>query len=184
MSDIKIRTASSEDARALLDIYTPYVTNTAITYEYEVPTEEEFRGRITDTLSRYPYIVAEIDGQSVGYAYAGQLHARAAYDWSAELSIYVKTDLKRSGIGKALYTELENRLRMQHVINVYACIAAPDVEDEYLTRNSIEFHAHMGYRLVGEFKKCAYKFGRWYNMVYMEKYIGEHVADPKPVFDK
>lgn len=181
-SKITIRPATPDDAEALLSIYAPYVEQTAITFEYEVPSVEEFRDRIVHTLKLYPYLVAQRETSTnsnasteiVGYAYAGPLHARAAYAWSVETSIYVKKSEKKSGIGKALYSALEKVLAAQNITNVNACIASPETDDEYLNHNSIQFHQHLGYSMIGEFHKCAYKFGRWYNMVWMEKMIGEH----------
>ena len=105
----------------------------------------------------------------------------AAYDWGVETTIYVKKDCKRGGIGRKLYTALEKVSAAQHILNLNACIGYPEVEDEYLTRDSAHFHEHLGYRLVGEFHKCGYKFGRWYDMIWMEKLIGDHTAEPKPV---
>lgn len=176
---VRIRIASLGDAERLRDIYAPYVEKTAITFEYRVPTVEEFAGRIGKTLERYPYLVAEVEGKAAGYAYAGVFHDRAAYDWAVETSIYVAWEKKGLGIGRALHDSLEAVLREQGILNMNACIASPRQEDEYLTRNSVEFHAHLGYRLVGEFWQCGYKFGRWYNMVWMEKHIGEHQSVPK-----
>lgn len=186
MNNIRIRTAEPEDAAELLEIYAPYVRETAVTYEYTVPSREEFASRIRRTMEKYPYLVAEQDGEILGYAYAGAFHPRAAYAWDAEMSIYIKKDRKRSGIGKALYETLEKILAEQNILNVYACIACPEKEDEYLTKDSIRFHERMGYRIVGEFPECAYKFGRWYGMVWMEKRIGKRTADPAEVksFDK
>lgn len=181
MEDVFIRIATAEDASALLQIYAPYVKNTAITFEYNVPSEDEFRKRIECILSRYPYLVAEIDGEIVGYAYATAFHERPAYGWGAETSIYVKQDMKKRGIGKALYMELERLLTLQNILNLNACIAYPETEDEYLTKNSVSFHQHLGYRLVGEFYKCGFKFNRWYNVVWMEKHIGVHSDNPLKV---
>ena len=76
---------------------------------------------------------------------------------------------------------MERILKLQNILNLNACIAYPEVEDEYLTKNSVEFHQHLGYELIGEFHKCGYKFNRWYNMVWMEKHIGEHSEEPLPV---
>lgn len=180
-NEIRIRTAAVEDAEAILAIYAPYVTDTAITFEYEVPGIEEFRERIRHTLKRYPYLVAEKDGAIIGYAYAGPFKERAAYDWAVETTIYVDTSRKKMGIGKKLYAALEQALAQQNILNLNACIGYPEQEDEYLTKNSVEFHRHLGYRLVGEFYQCGYKFGRWYNMVWMEKQIGEHTDCPQPV---
>ena len=167
-SKITIRPATPDDAEALLSIYAPYVEQTAITFEYEVPSVEEFRDRIVHTLKLYPYLVAQRETSTnsdasteiVGYAYAGPLHARAAYAWSVETSIYVKKSEKKSGIGKALYSALEKVLAAQNITNVNACIASPETDDEYLNHNSIQFHQHLGYSMIGEFHKCAYKFGR------------------------
>ena len=127
-SKITIRPATPDDAEALLSIYAPYVEQTAITFEYEVPSVEEFRDRIVHTLKLYPYLVAQRETSTnsnasteiVGYAYAGPLHARAAYAWSVETSIYVKKSEKKSGIGKALYSALEKVLAAQNITNVNA----------------------------------------------------------------
>lgn len=176
-----IRIAQETDAEALLALYAPYVEKTAITFEYDVPTPEEFRGRIRHTLDRYPYLVAEEDGEIVGYAYAGPFKTRSAYDWAVETSIYVAEGAKRQGYGRMLYETLEKLLALQHIINVNACIAYPETEDAYLTRDSAAFHTRMGYRLVGQFHKCGYKFGRWYDMVWMEKCLAPHPDKPLPV---
>lgn len=174
----RIRVATPQDAGALLAIYAPYVTDTAITFEYEVPSITEFRERIRHTLERYPYLVMEQDGEILGYAYAGPFKERAAYDWAVETTIYVKQGMKKQGIGRKLYQALEDILIRQNILNLNACIGYPTVEDEYLTRNSMEFHQHLGYRLVGQFYQCGYKFGRWYDMVWMEKLVGEHGVEP------
>ena len=113
---IQIRPAVPADAPALLAIYAPYVAQTAITFEYDVPTETEFACRIADTLKKYPYLVAEQDGVPVGYAYAGKFHDRAAYDWSVETSIYVEQHQKRRGIGRLLHDALEQELRRRHFL--------------------------------------------------------------------
>ncbi|WP_448782693.1 N-acetyltransferase family protein [Blautia sp.] len=177
---ITIRMANPADAQALLNIYAPYVINTAITFEYDVPSVEEFASRIAHTLEKYPYLIAEEGGNILGYAYASPFHDRPAYDWAVETSIYVDQNIKHRGIGRKLHDALESTLREQGILNMNACIAYPPEEDEHLDKNSVEFHAHMGYRLVGEFYKCGYKFNRWYNMVWMEKLIGEHLSDQKP----
>ncbi len=175
-----IRVATEADAPRLLEIYAPYVKNTAISFEYETPSLEEFSGRVRATLARFPYLAAAREGKIVGYAYAGAFKTRAAYSWSVETSIYVESAHRGEGVGRALYEALEDCLREQGVTNVNACVAAPKADDEYLTRASIRFHEHMGYRLVGEFSSCACKFGRWYDMVWMEKHILPHDPDPAP----
>ena len=100
---VKLRIATIQDAAALLDIYAPYVENTAITFEYTVPSVQEFEQRISNTLQTYPYLVAEIDNEIVGYTYASLFRERCAYQWAVEVSIYVKKTAKKMGIGKKLY---------------------------------------------------------------------------------
>ena len=163
-----IRIANENDAGALLGIYSYYIENTAITFECDVPTVEEFACRIKETLKRYPYFVFEDDGEILGYAYAGALVKRAAADHSVEVSIYIKNGCQKSGYGRKLYEALEIALRQQNIINVYALIAYTDTEDEHLTHNSVEYHSHLGYREVGKLCRCGYKFGKWYNLVWME----------------
>ena len=130
-------------------------------------------------LKRYPYIVAEQEGHIIGYAYVSIFHERKAYDWAVETSIYVDKDYKRSGCGKLLYQALEKILKKQHISNLYACIAYTEQEDEHLTNDSMHFHEHLGYELVGTFKQCGYKFNKWYDMIWMEKMIGEHPENPE-----
>lgn len=171
---MEIRSAVPEDAGRLLEIYAYYVENTAITFEYDVPSLEEFRSRIQNTLRKYPYLVLEEDGAIRGYAYAGVFKDRAAYSRSCELSIYLDRESAGRGYGRLLYEALERELKAAGILNLYACIGVPVVEDEYLTRNSEQFHAHLGFTTVGEFHQCGYKFGCWYDMIWMEKIIGEH----------
>ena len=179
--NITLHIARPDDAAALLAIYAPYVEHTAITYEYTVPTVGEFSARIEYTLQKYPYIVAVRGGELIGYAYTGAFHPRAAYDWGVETSIYLRRDCRGLGLGRRLYDVIERISRAQNILNLNACIAYPKIEDEYLTKNSVQFHEHLGFKYVGEFHDCAYKFGRWYNMVWMEKSIGEHNSAPAPV---
>ncbi len=182
MDDLIIRPARPGDAAALLEIYEYYVNHTAVTFEYDAPSEDEFRHRIENTLRRYPYLAAEVNGKIVGYAYAGAFKNRAAYDWSVEVTVYLSPDMRRRGIGRALYGELERQLGEMGILNLYACIAVPAGEDdEYLNHDSVDFHARMGYAVAGRFRRCGYKFGRWYDMVWMEKMIGGHLPDTKPV---
>lgn len=166
--------ASEDDAAELLSIYAPYVTGTAITFEYAVPSVEEFRSRLRKTLTRYPYLVALKDETIVGYAYASAFKDRAAYDLSAEPIVYVGQENWGEGIGKGLYQELEEILKEQHIVNLNACISYPNP-------GSVRFHECMGYTTVGHFTKCGYKLGRWWDMIWMEKTIGEHIPNPEPV---
>lgn len=171
---IQIRLAQKKDAKDLLAIYKPYVENTPITFEYEVPSLLEFEQRIEKTLTYYPYLVAKIDQKIVGYAYASAYKQRAAYDWSVETSIYVDRDFQAKGAGFALYSKLEEILRKQNITNMYACIAFPN-------RESIEFHERFGFTRIGYFKQCGYKMGEWQDMIWMEKMIGEHKTMPQNV---
>ncbi len=174
MSEITVRDATLRDAAGILKIYAPYIENTAITFEYEVPSLPAFEARMAHIMEKYPYIVAVADGVIRGYAYASAFRSRAAYGWACEMTIYLDPCIQKCGAGKKLYAALEERLQRMGVLNCYACIAYPEEEDAYLTKNSYCFHSHLGYREVGRFHKCAYKFGRWYDMVYLEKAIGRH----------
>lgn len=178
-ADILIRVAREEDANELLSIYAYYVEHTAITFEYEVPSLEDFTCRIRETLKNYPYLVALVDGKIVGYCYAGKFRARAAYAWSAATSIYIAKQYHRMGIGRMLYTELEHILVKQNVVNLYAGAADPLDEDKFLTHNSEHFHEANGYKVVARYYKCGSKFGIWYNLIEMEKIIGNHTVPPK-----
>lgn len=172
MNKIQLRMATKEDAKALLAIYRPYVEHTNITFEYEVPSEEEFERRIEQTLEKYPYLVAVCEDNIVGYAYASAFKSRAAYDWCVETSIYVDEKARGLGVGQKLYGKLEELLKKQHIINVNACIAYPNPK-------SIAFHEKQGYRKVAHFSKCGYKLGKWVDMIWMEKFIGEHPDAPE-----
>ena len=177
-----IRSAQVSDAPTLLAIYAPYVRDTAITFEYDVPSEAEFARRMENTMNRYPYLVLEDGGEALGYAYAGVFKARAAYDWAVETTIYLRQDAHGKGYGRALYAALEEELKRRHFLNAYACITWAEQEDEYLTHLSPRFHEHMGYRFCGTFRQCGYKFGRWYDMIWMEKHLGNHGANPLPAY--
>ena len=172
---LTIRNATKNDAGRLLEIYAYYVMNTAVTFEYDVPSLEEFEERIEKTLRTYPYLVLKDDDRILGYAYAGPFVGRAAYGRSCEMTIYLDHDARRRGYGRKLYEALEERLKDMGMLNLYACIGDPIEEDEYLTHASERFHGRLGYTKAGTFQKCGYKFGRWYNMIWMEKIIGSHM---------
>ncbi len=178
---IEIRAAEKEDAGRLLEIYDYYVRNTAVSFEYETPSLGEFSDRMERALKKYPYLVIVRDGKIEGYAYAGPFKGRAAYAWSCEISIYLDHSARKCGLGRMLSEALEEELRKMGILNVYGCIAYPEKEDEYLTTNSADYHKHLGFETVGTFHQCAYKFGRWYNMIWMEKNIGGHSDQPTAV---
>lgn len=182
MGGITVRKASAEDAAALLAIYTPYVLRTAVSFEYEPPSAEEFLSRMERTAREgYPFLAAEEDGRIIGYAYAGPFIRRPAYGRCAETTVYIREDRRRRGAGHALYTALEGILAEKGILNLYACVAvSEDAEDPYLTDASVRFHSREGFALAGRFRSCGYKFGRWYDMVWMEKFAGEHLVAPAP----
>lgn len=163
---MQIRAARREDAFKIREIYAPYVEKTIVTFDYEVPTVEEMENRIIQTLKTYPYLVAVIDDEVVGYAYASSFKGRRAYDWACELSIYVDENMKHHGIGKELYEKLLEYLRKMNIKSVYACIGYPNEASE-------RFHESFGFQTIGHFSKCGYKFHEWIDMIWMEKHIGD-----------
>jgi phosphinothricin acetyltransferase len=178
-SDLYIRPVTPDDASALADIYAYYVENTAVSFEYDPPTAEEFRGRIVRTLERYPYLAAIRGERIVGYAYAREFVGRKACEHCVEVSVYVAHDCRRCGAGRALYEEMERALGGMGILNVYASIAYSDSEDEFLTRDSIEFHTRMGYAQCARFHRCGYKFGNWYDLVWVEKFLPDSGSNVK-----
>ncbi len=176
---LTIRFATPSDAEALVAIYAPYILKTAITYEYEVPSPAEFAGRIETYSAKYPYLVAELDGIPVGYAYACPLGSRPAFDWAVETAIYIREDCKGKGVGKALYEKLESILRAMGIRTMTAAVASVSHDDPYLTNASIAFHLRMGFTLVGTFHNAGCKFGRWYDLTWMEKAIGGYEREPE-----
>ncbi len=171
MSNLVIRDVRPEDAARLVEIYAPYIERTAVSYEYKVPTVEEFETRIRKISAKYPYLVGEKDGLIVGYVYAGQYSPREAYSWTVTTSIYLDENCRRQGIGTALYTELEKRLKERGIVNLLAGIAYAEEEDEYLTHDSIKFHTKEGYKKVARLESVGKKFDRWYDLVWMQKKI-------------
>lgn len=179
---MKVEKVTVSDAAELLEIYKPYVEKTAITFEYDVPSLEEFENRIKTIGGKFPYLKAVDDnGKILAYAYAATFKARAAYDWSVETTIYVREDSRRCGAGKILYDELERLLKDMGILNMNACIAKPKCADAHLTDDSILFHGKMGFTEVGTFHDSGYKFNTWYDMIWMEKMIGEHSTNQEPV---
>lgn len=175
MDKLSIATATSADAAEIAAIYAPYVQDTAITFEYEAPGAREMSLRIERITSTHPWLVArDPSGVAVGYAYASPYYGRAAYAWCVETSIYVAREKRGHGAGSALYRELERTLAAQGVLNLYACIATTSTPDTHLDNGSVTFHTRLGYREIGRFPKCGYKFGRWYDTVWMERDLGEH----------
>lgn len=173
MSGILIRDVRPEDAERLVEIYAYYILDTAVSFEYEVPSISEFTNRIEKISRKYPYLVCEIDGKVVGYVYAGTYSGRTAYNWTVTTSIYLDKEYRRRGIGTMLYKELEERLKKQGIINLLAGVAYCEEEDEYLTHDSIKFHTEQGYKKVAHMETVGKKFDRWYDLIWMQKKIGE-----------
>lgn len=161
---IQVRNVTLNDAQELVDIYSYYVLNTTITFEYETPSMDEFKQRIQKITQKYPYLVATLDDKIIGYAYATSYKERAAYDWSVETTVYVKNDKHGLGVGKKLYTQLEQALKEKNIVNMLACITYPNPK-------SIDFHTNFGFEKVGHFPKVGYKFNEWRDIVWMQKVI-------------
>lgn len=169
-----IRFMGDEDIADILAIYESYITDTTITFECNVPSLEEFTKRTKTIASDYPYLVCLIDDKIVGYAYAHRHHERDAYQWNAELSVYIHKDHMRCGIGKVFYNALMDILKLQNIRNVYGCVTVPN-------ENSERFHESFGFRRVGDFFNTGYKLGAWLDVAWFEKAIGAYDADPKPI---
>ena len=157
-----IRIAREEDIPRILQIYAPYILTTTHTFEYTVPSQEEFLQRFRSVTAQFPWLVWEEDGQILGYAYGSLPFSRAAYAWCAEPSIYLAPESRGRGIGTALYTALEKLLALQGYQVLYTIIT-----DE--NAGSIRFHEHLGYRTTARFSSCGYKFDRWVGVIWMEK---------------
>lgn len=177
MDKINIRRAAAGDAEKSAEIYSYYVLNTAVTFEYDPPGAAEFEKRIL--YSDYPFLVAERDGIIAGYASAGRFRTKPAYDYCAETSIYLCPDCRKQGIGDILYDKLQKELKKQNILTVYACVASAPENDPYLTDGSVIFHGKMGFKNTARLEKCGFKFGRWYDIVYFEKDLGQKGPSPK-----
>ncbi len=168
-----IRLATESDADKMLAIYTPVVLDTAISFELEPPTEDEFRERIRNTLKITPWLACEMDGEIAGYAYAGQYRPRPAYQWSVEVTVYVNASFRRRGVARALYTSLFECLRVQGYHSAYAAVALPNPA-------SIAVHENMGFKSIGIFHSVGYKHGKWHDSGWWELSIQPGVLSPRP----
>ena len=155
-----IRTAVEDDAPHLAAIYATYVLNTVISFESVPPDAEEFSFRLADCLKYYPWLIAEVDGRIVGYAYAGPHSGRAAYDWSANISVYLAADHHRRGIGRRLYDILIQILRHQGYHSLFAGITLPNSA-------SVAIHTALGMKEVGIYREVGFKFGQWHDVMWM-----------------
>lgn len=168
-----IRLASPEDSADCQEIYAPYVLDTPISFELIPPTTEDFIERIEHTLDTLPWLVCEAGDDILGYAYAGQYRARAAYQWVVESSVYVDGDHHRQGIARALYISLFEILRLQGYFTVIAGMTLPNPA-------SVEFHRAMGFDPIGVYEAIGYKEGNWHDVVWMQRQLRPTVSDPEP----
>jgi phosphinothricin acetyltransferase len=157
-----IRIATEADVPAILAIYAPYVENTTVSFEYDVPCRKEFMQRFYTITEQFPWLVWEENGEILGYAYAAPPYARAAYSWCAEPSVYLKPTARGRGIGRMLYAALEEILKIQGYQVLYALITQENDP-------SLAFHQKLGYEIKVLFPDCGFKFGRWLGVYWLEK---------------
>ena len=162
-----IRPITLADTTDILEIYSPYIKNTVITFETEIPTIEEFTARIESIKNNYPYLVCEMNGKVVGYAYASKHGERSAYKYSIDVSIYVDMNYQHNGIGKALYSHLFESLKSYDFYTAYACITLPN-------EKSINLHKAFGFHEVGTFHNVGYKMEKWLDVIWLEKQLKEY----------
>jgi L-amino acid N-acyltransferase YncA len=166
-----IRPAAEGDAAAIVAIYVPYVRETAISFETEPPTAATMAQRIVRTLETHPWLVADCGGKTVGYAYAGKHRERAAYRWSAEVTVYVSGATRRCGIGRALYLPLLEILRRQGFRSALAEIVLPNPA-------SIRLHETAGFKPIGVYNDVGFKLGRWHDIGYWRLGLADSNAPP------
>lgn len=173
MSNVVVRFADpARDAAAILALYAPYIEKTAITFETEVPSPESFAQRVKEIAAHFPYLLLEVDGELAGYAYAHRQAERAAFAWNAELSIYLKDSFAGKGLGRPLYSLLEELLAMQGYVNFYGVITGSNAV-------SIALHEKMGYRIIGRHEHTGFKFGQWHDTVWLHKRV--HDGAPETI---
>ncbi|ELY79335.1 GNAT family N-acetyltransferase [Natrinema pallidum] len=171
-ADARIRAATPADAAAVRDIYAPFCESTAVTFEETVPTEAEVADRIASTLERHPWLVCEIDGDVVGYAYAGPLRKRRAYEWVVELSVYVADPARGSGVGRALYESLFAVLERQGIRDAYAVTTVPNPETE-------RFHERLGFERLVDFPAIGYTQAEWQDVAWWRRPLAEKTEPPE-----
>jgi len=168
-----LRPAATADGAALCAIYRPYVMETAITFICKEPTSEGFSEKIASLMPQYPFIVCEESGKALGYAYASALRPHDAYQWDAELSVYVDIDHHGHGIGRKLYATLLDLLQIQGYQTVYGVLSLPN-------EKSLALHAAFGFETLGVFPKSGYKLDKWHDIIWLQKTLGDFPIDPKP----
>ena len=170
---LSIRCATGTDAARVREIYAPIVTGTAISFEVEVPSVDQMRGRIEQTLEKFPWLVCERQREILGYAYATTHRARAAYGWSVEFATYVHADARRQGVGRELYRELVTVVRRQGYCNAYAGITLPN-------DGSVALHRSVGFRSIGVFPDVGFKHGKWHSVSWWHLPLTESKRVPDP----
>lgn len=170
---IEVRLATINDAQQILDIYSPCILSSSISFETQVPSVEEMQNRITNCLKKYPWIVCVIDGTIAGYVYASKHREREAYQWSCECSVYVHDRFRGRGIGKELYQLLFQILKLQGFRNVYAGITLPNAA-------SVHLHEHCGFVRFATYENIGYKFGNWHTVGWWKLQINNHDLNPPP----
>ena len=164
--------------RLLIGQYRPLLMKIVISVTGRGPffdcNKDDFRQEMIYITEKFPFFVLEDKSSIKGFAYAKPFSDVPAYDWSCELTIYIKEDFKRKGLGRKLYLAVEDAVKMMGIKNMYAYIAYTEREDEHLDNSSMRFHEKMGFERVARFSKCGYKFDTWYDVIWMEKIIGEH----------
>ena len=170
----KIRLANPSDAEAILKIYAPYIEKTAITFEYAVPSTEDFSKRIENTLKKYPWLVYEEDEKILGYAYGGPEYTREAYQWTVGTSVYISEEAKGKGIGSALYEKILDILEKQNF-----CLCYARINDD--NEASIKMHEKFGFKTIGIRRNCGYKFEKWHGIIVMEKQLNDFSVPPKDI---
>ena len=166
-----VRPGNTEDAASVLAIYAPFVRDTPVTFEYEVPSLATFTQRIASIASVYPYLVCERDGLIAAYAYASRHMERAAYGWDVQTSVYAAPEAMGSGMARSLYNSLFDLLVACGYYNAYAIITLPNPR-------SIRFHERAGFVPAGVHHNTGYKAGVWHDVVWMEKTLAPHVVSP------
>ncbi len=169
---MKIRIARKEDAKQLLAIYSPFITDSAVSFELRVPAVNEFKERITNCMRTHPWFVCEHEGNIIGYAYASGYRDRIAYQWSCECSVYVDNNFKRRGVARAVYSALFEVLTYQGFVNVYAVITHPNPA-------SIKFHKAAGFKLFAIYRNAGYKFGKWHDVHWYSKKVNDYKSNPE-----
>ena len=167
----KIKLAEETDYAGMLKVYAPNVINTAVTFEYEVPSLEEYTERIKKISSHYACLVCVQNGEVAGYAYGSVHRVKTAYQWSTESTIYVDPKYHGQGIARILYHALLSVLELQGFINVYAGVTTPNPQSE-------KFHLAMGFAEIAVFERIGYKLGKWHDLKFFEMYLAEHSTNP------